>query len=663
MGIVEDLFGDKLPEGWGNKGDQYLNSFIRGASPQGMLGGMVDLSNLIMSPITKNVSQEKVVGGSKWFESLGMLPPEQKGVDNETIEMLSGLINPVGSMRAATGLKAIPQTIRMTRGQASGNFEDLALEQRFATKPRYAQRVAEYKKKQAEDIRKVAANISPDVAKLQTDAMYGTRVKDNFRKFMEREDKIFKEDNKLDFDRATAGMNGLKVVPTSPKAAKSLNDWVDYRLKLEGNNPDEIAELMHLKAEATRLFEQPQSLLKLKENLQYNVRELADSKAMNPFSKSTHDAQIQYQREIDKALKIQLEEARAVMPEAEALVQARANFLDRKKDLDAIKDQTIMRFFDLKDAQQLIPEKIVENMKNRTPTELDFFEFVADSMGSSMAKQLKRKMFDDLIDAGLEAGGSAIEGGAAKWNPTKFLEAYDNMKPELRKFIIPQDPASLDAFNKMVEDTRKVTSKVSTMTGESKAAELAASGAAGMATGVTPMIFRGSIEGITDVWRLRESVYNKMYGIDKEPGGLIEAAKKTVGQSLPAVGADVGRDIATAKDESLNPSPVAPSQAPIDVQTPPEPQQQPVGPVSAPADDFTVELTPEERALRAKQKGANAGEQVMAGKVAAPLAPYDDNSIEAEFAREKARVQSVMRELQMLKPGDPRRAILEKELE
>jgi hypothetical protein len=66
--------------------------------------GMVDLAALPFTA-TGLLKPEEAVGSTDWMTKKGLLPPAQKGLLNETTEMLSGAINP--SMGAKAGLLGV----------------------------------------------------------------------------------------------------------------------------------------------------------------------------------------------------------------------------------------------------------------------------------------------------------------------------------------------------------------------------------------------------------------------------------------------------------------------------------------------------------------------------------------------------------------------------
>ena len=95
--LIKGMFADKLKE-WGM-------SAARGINPTGVVGGTVDLINLIPRGVNAALGLgyeeqlSKPFLGTGWMEDRGLLQKEQPGLDNTIVEMGAGMLGGGGALR------------------------------------------------------------------------------------------------------------------------------------------------------------------------------------------------------------------------------------------------------------------------------------------------------------------------------------------------------------------------------------------------------------------------------------------------------------------------------------------------------------------------------------------------------------------------------------
>lgn len=579
-GIVERLFG---PSEKSKLGDEYINAAIRGVSPVGLFSGLTDLAALPLTA-TGLLDPKNVVGGSKQMEGMGALPPAPESLRGQTVEAMTGLFSPMAAAgafgrqapKAISQLSPGPQ-IRQSKGQAverqtEESTKDLITESQVGRNPKFLKRVTDFKRAQSNDIEMIARKLQPNVKQMD-DPAFAERVQDGWRMFMDAADNRYKAANSSDFDKALAGGRSEIVVPreSGDKAFQHMEDWISTKLRQSNIDPGDEEALTHLYSEAERLFKNARknpktqqweevnsSLGTIKDNLAYSVRDLAVKDADNPFSKAKGDWTKQAQRELDQAMKIQLEDAAKTIPEAQDLITARKNFAGRTAEHNLIKDQTLVKFFGLKDVQELETATILNKLKKMDPKQRAFFNNVSKTTYPEIAEQLRRRMFDDVVDAGIQTGKSDIEGG---FNQRGFLKAYEDLPPDLQKVIEPTNPAAKAEWDNMIEETRKSLRAINMGQGKEMGIETLIEGAAAAKAGVPTAIPRGITGFIDSIKNNRESVYRKHFGADKSV-----AVDPTSSQGLGgAVGASslIGREATQAIDPNAAAVPQMPSEQPV----------------------------------------------------------------------------------------------------
>jgi hypothetical protein len=642
-GIVESLFGDQLPE--------HLRGAAKGLNPLGTVGGLVDLSGAIMG-------NQDLPGGTKWWQERGLLQADVTGSPAQT-EFAAGILGPgliTKGLGQLTGMvRRARSGIPMTKGEATGDVDTLIKEAQMATKTRYAKRVNAFKRRQAAETEKIARNLTPSSTKL-SDSEFAQKATSGFQKYFKMLDDRYKRENQLDFDKALAGGRDHVLIPPSTTAYDDLEREIINEASRVGDNRQDF--YIDLLSEADRLLKQPLALGVMKDELQASSRILQDAKAANPMDPKAWDWAKKYDLMLKNAMEKRLQDASKTVPEAQDLIAARNNFKARTEELNDLKDQWLNKFFKLKGDEYLNEDIIVNKLKNMSNGERQFFTKVADNTFPELTDNLRRVLFEEMVGKGVRHGASAIE---PTFDGTKVLEHYGKLPKELQDFMLPPTSEGRAKFNTLLNDIRKSTSRVNIgpKGGLSEGASLAVEGAAATHAGVTTAVPRGILQGATELWTNRKAVFNDLY--KREPFGAAPGA-------VVGAAAQGGRELLDSRQETDRIRAAMGQETVPEVSTPsPMPDNGSTGlsepPTGIPEAEIT--FTPEELDMARSESVLSqplTSEAAMRDAMAGPSVQLpDEGDLEADVAREAARIRQLQDELNRLPPNDPRRAILEQE--